>query len=266
MLITGQDANLVKQKAESEEAESQVHPKNNPIVPNEGSDAIPVSEPLIPMPDQLTAITSPVETSDNAGSRSTSPKFGTKYEDDGLLAWISTRGFLGRVASKAKSSVDSMITTLDPGMKEYLCKSLPFPIIKCINCLFLVSGGDANILVASDKEDKITPIREAFIDVFGRATVKGQYLQIVSSKTYKPKTNPNCVLLGMSAQSYSIAVQPVGAAAALKAAEERIRYIRKDHTYDVPQMQVVISLENFLTELTPERYDQVPTFHSVQMY
>lgn len=42
----------------------------------------------------------------------------------GLLTWVkgavSTGGLFHRVAEKAKSSVDSMITTLDPQMKEYL--------------------------------------------------------------------------------------------------------------------------------------------------
>lgn len=42
----------------------------------------------------------------------------------GLLTWmkgaVSTGGILQRVAEKAKNSVDSMITTLDPQMKEYL--------------------------------------------------------------------------------------------------------------------------------------------------
>jgi hypothetical protein len=33
------------------------------------------------------------------------------------------------------------------------------------------SGGDIDIIVASDKEVKISPIREAFQAVFGRATV-----------------------------------------------------------------------------------------------
>ena len=60
------------------------------------------------------------------------------------------------MAEKAKNSVDSMITTLDPGMKEYL-----------------YSGGDVSIVVASDKDVKVNPVRDAFIDVFGRATVKG---------------------------------------------------------------------------------------------
>lgn len=38
--------------------------------------------------------------------------------------------------------------------------------------IFLVdSGGDIDMLVASDKETKISPIREAFQGVFGKATV-----------------------------------------------------------------------------------------------
>lgn len=44
----------------------------------------------------------------------------------GLFTWVkgavSSGGLLHRVAEKAKSSVDSMITTLDPQMKEYICK------------------------------------------------------------------------------------------------------------------------------------------------
>jgi hypothetical protein len=43
----------------------------------------------------------------------------------GLLGWVKgavgSGGLLSKVAEKAKSSVDSMITTLDPQMKEFLC-------------------------------------------------------------------------------------------------------------------------------------------------
>jgi hypothetical protein len=43
----------------------------------------------------------------------------------GLLGWVKgavgSGGLLSRVAEKAKSSVDSMITTLDPQMREFLC-------------------------------------------------------------------------------------------------------------------------------------------------
>lgn len=39
----------------------------------------------------------------------------------GLFGWLSDNEFLSRMAEKAISSVDSVITTLDPGMKEVLC-------------------------------------------------------------------------------------------------------------------------------------------------
>lgn len=76
-----------------------------------------------------------------------------------LLGWVKgaaagTGGMLQRVAEKAKSSVDTLVTTLDPQMKEYL-----------------LSGGDVEILIASDKDEKFRPIREAFQITFGRATL-----------------------------------------------------------------------------------------------
>lgn len=39
----------------------------------------------------------------------------------GLFGWITENEFLHKVAEKAISSVDTVITTLDPGMKEVLC-------------------------------------------------------------------------------------------------------------------------------------------------
>jgi hypothetical protein len=43
----------------------------------------------------------------------------------GLLGWVKgavgSGGLLSKVAEKAKNSVDSMITTLDPQMREFLC-------------------------------------------------------------------------------------------------------------------------------------------------
>lgn len=48
------------------------------------------------------------------------------------------------------------------------------PQIKCIFTyliLALDSGGAVDIVVASDKEVKVSPIREAFQVVFGKATV-----------------------------------------------------------------------------------------------
>lgn len=49
----------------------------------------------------------------------------------GLFGWFSENEFLNKVAEKAMSSVDSVITTLDPGMKEVLCKLLDQIFCKC---------------------------------------------------------------------------------------------------------------------------------------
>lgn len=133
-------------------------------------------------------------------------------EGNGMWGWIKNNELLNKVAEKAKNSVDSMITTLDPGMKE-----------------IIYSGGNISIIVASDKEIKVSPIREAFQYVFGRATVEG-----------------------LAAQSYNIAAQPVGFAVALKAAEERIFYLRQQGL--IHEHQPAIAVENFLAELTPDKW------------
>ncbi|KAK8729665.1 hypothetical protein OTU49_008257 [Cherax quadricarinatus] len=106
----------------------------------------------------------------------------------GWLGWI--RGTVSsvshRVAEKAKTSMDTMITTLDPQMKE-----------------FIHSGGDMDIIVTSDKEIKVGAVREAFQFIFGKATVSG-----------------------MAAQAEGVAAQPVGFEAALESAEQRINFLR----------------------------------------
>lgn len=106
--------------------------------------------------------------------------------------------------------MDTMITTLDPQMKE-----------------FIHSGGDMDIVVASDKEVKVGAIREAFQLVFGKATV-----------------------VGLAAKSESVAMQPVGFEAALRSAEERINSLRSSGK--VHPQQPVVSVENFIVEFTPE--------------
>lgn len=40
----------------------------------------------------------------------------------GLFGWLSGNKMISRVVEKTKSSVESMITTLDPGMKEVISK------------------------------------------------------------------------------------------------------------------------------------------------
>jgi hypothetical protein len=44
----------------------------------------------------------------------------------GLFGWMKDsmpKGILAKVAEKARSSVDTVITTLDPQMKEFICKN-----------------------------------------------------------------------------------------------------------------------------------------------
>ncbi|OWF46947.1 protein PRRC1-like [Mizuhopecten yessoensis] len=74
----------------------------------------------------------------------------------GLFGWFSGNRIVSKVMEKTKNSVESMITTLDPGMKE---------VIR--------SGGDVMVVVTSTKETKVGAVREAFQTVFGHATVIG---------------------------------------------------------------------------------------------
>uniref|UniRef100_A0A182VUF7 NTPase_I-T domain-containing protein n=1 Tax=Anopheles minimus TaxID=112268 RepID=A0A182VUF7_9DIPT len=134
-----------------------------------------------------------------------------------LFGWmkgaVSGSGILQKVAEKAKNSVDTIVTTLDPQMKEY------------IN-----SGGDTEVIVASDKDDKVRPIREAFQTVFGKATI-----------------------IGLPAQAVGIAAQPVGFAAGLKGAEHRINSIRAENPR-VDDHLPVVAVENFVVELFPDQW------------
>lgn len=76
-----------------------------------------------------------------------------------LFGWMNkaadvSGGLLQKIGEKAMNSMDTLVTTLDPQMKD-----------------FIRSGGDVEILIASQKENKVRPIREAFQLVFGRATL-----------------------------------------------------------------------------------------------
>ncbi|XP_045537553.1 protein PRRC1-like [Papilio machaon] len=182
------------------------------IPPNKGEPTLPIRSPedtqATQSPESLPPSTPEID------------KIGDIMPGSGLLTWmkgaVSTGGILQRVAEKAKSSVDTMITTLDPQMKEYL-----------------KSGGDLYIVVASDKEVKVSPIREAFQTVFGKATVVGQ-----------------------AAQSEVTASQPVGYAAAYAAAKQRVAHVRStcSHlTNNVP----VIAIESYLQETVSDRWYEI---------
>lgn len=192
--------------------------QQSPESPEKFSPAIPLSkgEPTLPIrspEDSLTTL-SPESLPE---SSSEIDQIGNVMPGSGLFTWVkgavSTGGLLQKVAEKAKSSVDSMITTLDPQMKEYLR-----------------SGGDLCVVVASDKEGKISPVREAFQTVFGKATV-----------------------IGHPAQSDVTAAQPVGYASAYAAAKQRIAYIRSVHS-DLTNNVPVLAIEGFIQENVADRW------------
>ncbi|CAL8405736.1 unnamed protein product [Arctogadus glacialis] len=129
----------------------------------------------------------------------------------GFFKGVAGNPMVKQVLDRTKHSVESMITTLDPGMAPYIR-----------------SGGDIDIVVTSDKEVKVEAVREAFQAVFGMAMVTGE-----------------------PGQS-NIAPQPVGYAAGVKGAQERIDSLRR--TGVIHEKQPVVSVENFIAELFPDKW------------
>lgn len=124
-----------------------------------------------------------------------------------IFDWFKTTDIINQIAEKAKNSVDSVITTLDPGMKEYL-----------------YSGGNINIIVISDSNNLVSPIRDSFQSVFGRATV-------VAARYNPPE----------AAEEYPVKLAK-GFNEAMVVAKERIKRLRLD-TSNVPQNQVIVVIQ-----------------------
>ncbi|XP_074107082.1 protein PRRC1-like isoform X3 [Cotesia typhae] len=133
-----------------------------------------------------------------------------------LFSWVKdnvvNNSMLSKVAEKAKSSVNSMITTLDPQMRE-----------------FIYSGGDVEIVVASNKEVKVSPIREAFQEAFGKATITG-----------------------VAIDTSVIPAQPVGFAAGVNGAKHRIKYAR--NALEIPKDIPIIAVQSFLVEIGEDKW------------
>lgn len=85
------------------------------------------------------------------------PASPTVSQGGGLFGWFSNNSLVNRVVERTKSSMESVITTLDPGMKD---------VIR--------SGGEIEIVVTSTKDSKLLAVRQAFQHTFGRATVTGK--------------------------------------------------------------------------------------------
>lgn len=101
------------------------------------------------------------------------------------LQGVAGNAVVKTVLDKTKYSVESMITTLDPGMAPYISRSLYLSFVKAIvmmsiltlcgvSCLSLESGGDIDIVVTSDRESIVDAVRDAFQEVFGMAMITGE--------------------------------------------------------------------------------------------
>ncbi|XP_068780952.1 protein PRRC1 isoform X2 [Struthio camelus] len=168
-----------------------------------------LSSPLTPGTVSGSAITFPEEREDPRISTAQSGAPGGGLW--GFIKGVAGNPMVKSVLDKTKHSVETMITTLDPGMAPYIR-----------------TGGELDIVVTSNKEVKVAAIRDAFQEVFGMAVVTGE-----------------------AAQS-NIAPQPVGYAAGLKGAQERIDSLRR--TGVIHEKQPAVSVESFIEELLPDKW------------
>ncbi|NXI71161.1 PRRC1 protein, partial [Anseranas semipalmata] len=193
----------------------------SPLMPS--FSAPPVTGVLADPITQQAAFSSPLAPGTGSGSAITFPE---EHEDPrvstaqggapagglwGFIKGVAENPMVKSVLDKTKHSVESMITTLDPGMVPYI-----------------KTGGELDIVVTSNKEVKVAAIRDAFQEVFGMAVVTGE-----------------------AAQS-NIAPQPVGYAAGLKGAQERIDSLRR--TGVIHEKQPAVSVESFIEELLPDKW------------
>ncbi|XP_035165830.1 protein PRRC1 [Oxyura jamaicensis] len=193
----------------------------SPLMPS--FSAPPVTGVLADPITQQASFSAPLASGTGSGSAITFPE---EHEDPrvsttqggapagglwGFIKGVAENPMVKSVLDKTKHSVESMITTLDPGMVPYI-----------------KTGGELDIVVTSNKEVKVAAIRDAFQEVFGMAVVTGE-----------------------AAQS-NIAPQPVGYAAGLKGAQERIDSLRR--TGVIHEKQPAVSVENFIEELLPDKW------------
>ncbi|XP_026074907.1 protein PRRC1-like [Carassius auratus] len=171
-----------------------------------------VTNPMMQQPmsgglDVSSPITFPEDCDDPRGTPDASSPGGLW----GFIKGVAGNPMVKTVLDRTKHSVESMITTLDPGMAPYI-----------------KSGGDVDIVVTSDKEVKVSAVRDAFQEVFGLAMVTGE------------------------AGQSNIAPQPLGYAAGVKGAQERIDSLRRSAV--IHEKQPVVSVENFIAELFPDTW------------
>uniref|UniRef100_A0A914XCH3 Non-canonical purine NTP phosphatase/PRRC1 domain-containing protein n=1 Tax=Plectus sambesii TaxID=2011161 RepID=A0A914XCH3_9BILA len=137
----------------------------------------------------------------------------------GMFGWIqktvSGSDFLSKVAEKAKTGMDTMITTLDPQMKDYIAAS-----------------GSIEIAIASDAEAKIAGVKDGFQRVYQHVVGRG--------------------LGAPGASASDFAAQPVGFQAGRAAALDRVSRLRNSGL--VSQHIPIVAVENFVVETEPDQW------------
>lgn len=142
-----------------------VSPQMPPVQPPPTSISAPMPQPqAVKAPGH---IESPIEVSSSIQipeSEMTPISPQSPDQKGGLFGWFSGNKMISKVVEKTKSSMENMITIMDPGMKE---------VIR--------TGGDICIAVTSTKESKVGAIREAFQQTFGKAVVMGKESQATTA-------------------------------------------------------------------------------------
>ncbi|XP_038598489.1 protein PRRC1 [Tachyglossus aculeatus] len=143
--------------------------------------------------------------------------------------WEFIKGVAGSPAvrsalDRTKRSVESVITTLDPGMEPYIRSEGSLELV--VSCD--EEDEEATAATAEDEEATVRAVGAAFRRVFGRALVSG--------------------LRGPS----GLAPQPVGYAAAHKGAQERVSGLRRAGR--IHEKQAAVGVQHFVAELLPDKW------------
>jgi len=213
---------IINKKAEGFETDS------NEDVANGGTSLMDVTQPsglphLVPSSSKPTFHQkefSPEIPENKGGNVVSAPspqeeKHADPYGTAGLFGWVKdtvgTKGtdMLMKVAEQAKKSVGSVITTLDPQMGDFLPSK----------------GGKLDVLVLSEKEVEVSPIREAFLGTLGHEmNVRGVEVELETAK------------------------QIVGFEAALRVATEKINALKG------PNGGRFIVVQNFIVKILEDKW------------
>ncbi|CAM9125093.1 unnamed protein product [Lampetra planeri] len=162
----------------------------------------------------------------------------------GFFKGVAGNPVVKTVLDRTKHSVESMITTLDPGMAPYI-----------------KSGGDIDIVVTSDKETTVGAVRDAFQEVFGMAMVTGEPGQ--SNIAPQPLGYAAGVKVGSLTHTHGhgLLIKIIHSSPLMclcvclclfRGAQERIDSLRRSSV--IHEKQPVVSLENFIAELFPDKW------------